>query len=175
MKKILFTAIIMLLCLSFVSCRTNNKINFLSYQAYPFDAHGILTYDGAEYEVLITVQRAGDVILQIIKPDILSDTVFELNGGEVIVKAGELTQTINDGGYSASDGILLSAYMFSLSGNNFSKAGIITEAGVKYSYAEYAVPCGSVTVFIQNGLSSPEKLTATLNGHEFSFVFMNES
>ena len=99
MKKILFTAIIMLLCLSFVSCRTNNKINFLSYQAYPFDAHGILTYDGAEYEVLITVQRAGDVILQIIKPDILSDTVFELNGGEVIVKAGELTQTINDGGY----------------------------------------------------------------------------
>ncbi len=175
MKKILFTAMIILFCGSFVSCRTNDKINYLSYQAYPFDAHGILTYDGAEYEVLVTVQRAGDVILQIIKPEILSDTVFELNDGEVTVRTGELTQTINDGGYAASDGILLSAHMFSLSGNNFSKAGIVTVEGVRYSYAEYAVSCGSVTVFIQNGLSSPEKLTATLNGHEFSFVFMNES
>lgn len=174
MKKVLLFFLIFALSIPLASCKENNKINYLSYQAYPFDAHGILTFDGTEYEVLVTVQRAGDIILQFIKPQALSDMVFELNEGKVIVKSGDVTQTVNDGGYSASDGILLASQLFSLSGKNFSDAGIVSENGVKYSFAEYKVPNGTVSVFIQNGLSSPEKIKATLNGHEFTFVFMNE-
>ena len=174
MKKMRLIALI-LLCLLFSSCHSQDKINFLSYQAYPFDAHGILTYDGKEYEVLVSVQKAGDILLQILQPENLAGMVFEQKDGSVTVKTGDLSLPIDDGGYSAADGILLCSHMYSLSGNTFSEAGVITENGVKYSYAEYSVSCGTVTVYIQNGLSSPEKIAASLNGHEFLFVFMNES
>ena len=174
MKRLLIFFVILTFTLSLVSCKENSKVNYLSYQAYPFDAHGILTFDGTEYEVFVTVQRAGDIILKFVKPEALSNMIFELNEGKVTVKTGNVTQTLNDGGYSASEGILLAAQLFSISGKSFSGAGIITENGVKYNVAEYKVKNGNVSVYIQNGLSFPEKLKATLNGHEFTFLFMNE-
>ncbi len=156
------------------SCGKNDKINFLGHQAYPFEAYGKLSFDGKEYEVLVSVKKIGDVILQIVKPENLKGMVFELSDGEVQITTSGLTQSINDGGYSAKEGILLSANMFSLSGDNLLDVDIVSENNVKYNRAEYAVPCGKVSVFVQNGLDAPEKLEANLNGHSFSFIFMNE-
>lgn len=175
MKRFLPVLLFLFLTLFLAACRPNEKINFLSYQAYPFSARGLLTFDNAEYEVLVTVPRAGDLRLQLAAPKLLKGTVLTLEDETVTVSVGDLTQTVRDGGYAASDGILLAARMFSLTGNNFSDAGVTTEDNVRYSYAEYQVEGGSVRVFIREGCSAPEKLTATLNGHDFSFLFMNES
>ncbi len=175
MKKYRLLAIFLVLIFLLSSCKKNDKINFLSYQAYPFSAHGILLYDGNEYEVSVLVEKAGDLSLTVIRPELIANTVFTLKDGAVSVTFGDITQTVEDGGYSASEGILLSSHMFSLSSEDFSSAGVTSEDGVKFSYAEYEVSCGNVRVYVQNGFSSPEKLTASLRGHEFSFVFMNES
>lgn len=172
-KKLAILIIVPLL-LILSSCEKNDKINFLGHQAYPFEAYGKLTFDGKEYEALVSVKKRGDVILQIVKPENLKGVVFELSDGEVFVKTSGLTQQINDGGYAAKEGILLSANMFSLSGDNLLDVQIVSENNVNYNRAEYAVSCGTVNVFVQNGLEAPEKLTANLNGHVFSFVFMNE-
>ena len=58
--------------------------------------------------------------------------------------------------------------------DSFLGASVISEDGVKYSRADYRTPAGDVSVFVQPGNSVPTKLTASLNGHVFSFIFMNE-
>ena len=163
-----------LLLLTTTACGTTDRINYLSYQTYPYDTHGLLTYDDTEYEVLVSVQKAGDILLQIIRPTALTGTVFELRDGKTILSYGSLTEEAEDGGYAAEQGILLAARMFSLSGSDFVKAGVITESGNQYSYAAYAVEGGTVTVYLQDGLSTPDHLSAELNGHSLSFRFMNE-
>ncbi len=163
-----------LLLLTATACGTTDRINYLSHQTYPYDTHGLLTYDGEEYEVLISVQKAGDILLQIIRPTVLAGAVFELRDGETILSCGSLTEELEDGGYAAEQGILLAARMFSLSGSDYTGAGVATEKGIKYSYATYTVEGGTVTVYLQDGQISPEQLTAELNGHTLSFRFMNE-
>ncbi len=174
MRKVSLCLGLALLILIVTACGTTDRINYLSHQTYPYEAHGILTYDGEEYEVLVSVQKAGNILMQIIRPTILAGAVFELRDGEVILSCGSLTVEQEDGGYSAEQGILLAARMFSLSGKNYSGAGVVNEQGTKYSYATYTVTGGTVTVYLQDGLSTPDRLTADLNGHTLSFRFMNE-
>ncbi len=173
-RKLLMIGLIPLLFL-LPACGTADRINHLSHQTYPYEAQGVLTYDGAEYEVLVSVRQAGDILLQIVRPEVLAGAAFELREGNVIVSCGTLTEEWEDGGYAAEEGILLAARMFSLSGSNYVGAGITTEEGVTYSYAEYAVEGGAVTVFRQKGLPDPSRITAELNGHALSFRFVNES
>ena len=174
MKKTVFLILILILAFYLIGCRSNEKINFLNYQSYPFKAHGILTYDGVEYEAKITVKQKDDITIEIIKPAELSGMSFILENGSVTVKSDDFSQTVSDGEYAASEGILLVSKMFSLSGDSLSGSEIINENGVRYCRSEYTVPRGSVFVYIQDGLSSPEKLTANIGGHSFSFIFMNE-
>ncbi len=174
MKKTVFAVILLIFILTLVGCKSNERINFLNYQSYPFKAHGVLTYDGTEYETNITVEQMGGIALEIIKPAELSGMSFIYENGSVTVKTEDFCQTVSDGEYAASEGILLAAKMFSLSGDCLSGSEIINENGVRYCKSEYTVPRGSVFVYIQEGLTSPEKLTATIGGHDFSFVFMNE-
>ncbi len=168
-----FLPIFLLLLLLLPSCRIKNKVNFLSYQVYPFQAKGKLFYDGREYGVDLAVERAGDLTLTVLSPELLAGTVFERKAGAVTVRSGELCLPIEDGGYAAAEGILLAAEMFFLESNSFSGADVVTENGVCYSRAAYTAPSGVVTVYIQKGLSFPEKITATLNGHEFLFFFLD--
>jgi len=172
-KRLLLVPLILLLLLS--ACKTNHSINYLSHQTYPYHAHGVLTHDGTEYEVLISVQQAGDILLQVIRPEILSGAVFELREGEILVSCGTATEAWQDGGYAAEEGILLAARMFSLSGGDYHDAGVTKENGLSYSYAEFRVEGGTVTVYRQKGISAPSHITATLNGHTLSFRYMNES
>ena len=174
MKKTVFTILILLLTFYLIGCKSNEKINFLNYQSYPLKAHGLLTYDGVEYETRVTVKQKDDITLEIIKPAELSGMSFILENGNVTVKSEDFCQTVSDGEYAASEGILLVAKMFSLSGDSLSGSEIINENGIRYCRSEYSVPRGSVFVYIQDGLSSPEKLTATIGGHDFLFLFMNE-
>ena len=174
MRKALLCIGLALLLLTVTACGTTDRINYLSHQTYPYETHGILTYDGEDYEVLISVRKAGDILMQIIRPTLLAGSVFELRDGETILSCGSLTAEQEDGGYCAEQGILLAARMFSLSGNDYSSAGVINEQGTKYSYATYTVTGGTVTVYLQDSLSTPDRLTANLNGHTLSFRFMNE-
>ncbi len=166
--------LLILLLFLLSACGTTDRINYLSHQTYPYDAHGILTYDEEEYEVLISVQRADDILIQILRPTVLAGAVFELRNGNVILSCNNLTEEWQDGGYAAEQGLLLAARMFSLSGSDYVGAGVVTEGESTYSYAEYSVEGGIVTVFLQKGLTSPDHITAVLNGHTFSFRFMNE-
>jgi len=163
-----------LLLLAVTACGTTDRINYLSHQTYPYEAKGVLTYDDEEYEVLISVQKAGDILLQIIRPTVLAGAVFELRDGEAILSCGSLTAEQEVAGFSAEQGILLAARMFSLSGSDYTGAGVLNEQGTKYSYATYTVAGGTVTVYLQDGISTPDRLTANLNGHTLSFRFMNE-
>jgi hypothetical protein len=168
--------ILLLLLLPILSsCGSADRINYLSHQTYPYDARGVLTFDGTEYEVLVSVRKAGDVLLQIIRPKALAGAVFELRDGEAIVSCGTLTESWEDGGYAAEQGILLTARIFSLSGSDYVGAGVKTEGAEKYGYAEYAVEGGTVAVYRQKEQDTPCFITAKLNGHTLSFRFMNES
>ncbi|MBQ4064874.1 MAG: hypothetical protein IJD10_02115 [Clostridia bacterium] len=172
-KPLLILFLLLLPVLS--SCGTTDRINYLSHQTYPYDARGVLTFDGTEYEVLVSVRQAGDVLLQVISPKVLAGAVFELREGEAIVSCGALTEAWEDGGYAAEQGILLTARIFSLSGDDYVGAGVTTEGKETYSYAEYAVEGGTVTVYRQKKQEAPCFITAKLNGHTLSFRFMNES
>ncbi len=170
-----WVALTLTLCLLLLSaCGTTNKINYLSHQSYPYDAHGTLTYDGEDYEVLVTVRKAGDLLLQVIRPSVLAGAVFELRDGSVLVSCGTLTEEWEDGGYAAEQGLLLAARMFSLSGEDYSGAGVKTLEGERYSYATYTVEGGTVTLLFADGTASPHRMEATLNGHTLCFQFMNE-
>jgi hypothetical protein len=172
-RKLLIVPILLLLLL-LPSCRTGDHVNHLSHQTYPHRARGILTHDGTAYEVVVSVEKAGDLLLQIVTPEPLSGAVFELREGDVIVSCGALTEVWQDGEYAKEEGILLCARMFSLSGDDYRDAGVRSEDGISYSYAEYRVVGGTVTVYRQKGLSEPSHITATLNGHELSFRYVNE-
>ena len=174
MLKKLLLLIPLTLLLLLTACQGRDRINYLSHQTYPYHAHGLLTLDGTEYEVLVSVRQAGDLLLQVIRPEALSGAVFELREGEVTVSCGTLTEIWQDGGYAAEEGILLAARIFSLSGDDYHNAGVTKEAGVTYSYAEFHVEGGTVTVYRQKGLSQPDRITAELNGHTLSFRYMNE-
>ena len=170
---VLLAVLCLFSCLT--SCGTTDRINFLSYQTYPFHARGLLTFDESEYEVLVTVHRAGDLILQIVSPQRLSGTVLELCEGEATLSFDDIVIPLADGGYAAKEGLLLAAEFFSLSGNSYAGAGISEENGVRYSYATYTVPSGQVTVYLSQEKDQPVFLVAELNRHRFRFQFMNES
>ena len=160
MKKLILVLLSLLL---FTSCGGGGSTNYLSHQTYPLEARGVLEYDGHRYTVGITVSEAEEIKIEISEPEIIAGTVFSLSGGKASVSYGGITADIADS-YPSTDGILLLRYMFSLTG----------EDGVKYSRADYRTPAGDVSVFVQPGNSVPTKLTASLNGHVFSFIFMNE-
>lgn len=170
MKKLILVLLSLVL---FTSCGGGGRINYLSHQTYPFETRGVLEYDGHRYIAGITVQKAGDIEIEISEPEVIAGTVFSLSDGKVSVSYGGITAEISDS-YPATDGILLSRHMFSLTGDCFLGASVISEDGVKYSRADYRTPAGDVSIFVQPGSNSPTKLTATLNGHVFSFIFMNE-
>lgn len=170
MKKLILVLLSLLL---FTSCSGGGSTNYLSHQTYPLEARGVLEYDGHRYIVGITVPEAGDIEIEISEPEVIAGTVFSLSDGKVSVSYGGITADIDDS-YPSTDGILLLRYMFSLTGDCFLGASVIIEDGVKYSRADYRTPAGDVSVFVQPGSNSPTKLTATLNGHDLSFIFMNE-
>lgn len=165
--------LILLSLLLFTSCGGGGSTNYLSHQTYPLVARGVLEYDGHRYTVGITVSEAEEIKIEISEPEIIAGTVFSLSGGKASVSYGGITADIADS-YPSTDGILLLRYMFSLTGDCFLGASVISEDGVKYSRADYRTPAGDVSVFVQPGNSAPTKLTASLNGHVFSFIFMNE-
>ncbi|MBE6637171.1 MAG: hypothetical protein E7618_05150 [Ruminococcaceae bacterium] len=169
--------LLVVLCLlpCFVSCGTTDRINFLSYQTYPFHARGILTFDESEYEVIVTVHKAGDLILQLVSPQRLAGTVLEIRDGIASLTYEDLVIPLADGGYAAKEGLLLSAEIFSLSGNSYAGAGVTEKDGIRYSYATYTVPSGQVTVYLTQEKDRPVFLLAELNRHQFRFQFMNES
>lgn len=165
--------LVLLSLLLFTSCGGGGSTNYLSHQTYPLEARGVLEYDGHRYTVGITVSEAEEIKIEISEPEIISGTVFSLSGGKASVSYGGITADIADS-YPSTDGILLLRYMFSLTGDCFLGASVISEDGVKYSRTDYRTPAGDVSVFVQPGNSVPTKLTASLNGHVFSFIFMNE-
>ena len=169
------TLLLILILFLLPSCGTTDRINYLSYQSYPFNTHGLLSFDGTEYEILVTVRQAGDLRLQIVKPERLTGTVLSLSDGTTTLTYDSVTTVLNDGGYTTREGLLLASAIFSLSGNSYAGAGVTTEKGIKYSYASYTLPEGTVTVYMQSGLDRPDKIAATLNGHTLLFRFMNES
>ncbi len=175
MYRKFLTICLLPLLLLFPACKAENRINYLSHQTYPYHTQGVLTYDGTEYEVLVSARQAGDILLQILRPDVLAGAVFELREGEVIVSCGTLTENWEDGGYAAEEGILLASRIFSLSESDYSGAGVKQENGVSYSYATFRVEGGTVSVYRQEGLSEPSHITAELNEHTLSFRYMNES
>lgn len=170
MKKLILILTALLLL---ASCADGGKMNYLSHQVYPFVTHGVLEYDGNRYTVGISVPQAGDIDVSISEPEAIAGTVFSLSGGTVSISYGDIRAEIADS-YPATDGILLARYLFSLTGDCFLGASVVTEDGVKYSRADYRTYAGNVSVYVQPGDKSPTKLTGELNGHVFSFIFMNE-
>ena len=173
MKKLIPVLIFLILVLLSASCAGNRQMNYLSHQTYPLEVRGVLEYDGHRYTADINIPRAGDITVSVIEPEVIAGTVFSLSGGAVSISYGDIRAEITDS-YPATDGILLARYMFSLTGDCFLGASVVSEDGVKYSRADYRTDAGNVSVFVQSGSEAPTKLTGELNGHVFSFIFMNE-
>ncbi len=167
---IIFTA---LLGVILSSCKEPSDIG-LKYQSYPIEASGILTYDGRDYGVSITAKANKDYSLSITSSGELCGMTFSFTDGKVFISDGIVSGELNDGGYSLQHGILLSREMFFLQPNFMSGAEAIHENGVKYSSCTYSTDSGKVTVYSQVGAEAPDFIKATLNGHEFRFVFVNE-
>lgn len=165
----------LVLLLFVTGCTGNDHINYLSYQTYPLDAHGVLTYDGRDYEVLVSVGKAGDLKLQIVLPSSIAGMVFEVRDGVTYLTYNTIETELKDGGYASAEGILLASQMFSLNAKSYDGAGVTTVNGIRYSYAKYNVPDGTVRVYIPDGQDLPDRIEAELNGHTFSFQFMNET
>ena len=155
-------------------CKKSDNMNYLDYQTYPFEANGTLTYDGTKYSVSVSAQKSGDLEIKVKEPTELCGMTFSIIDGKVSISDGKITEEINDDGYSAENGILLSRNMFSIPSGALSGAETTEKNGIKYSKAIYTLPTGEVIVYTQTGLSSPDMIEAKLNGHEFSFVFVNE-
>lgn len=175
MSRAILWLLILLLPLSLVGCRGQERITNLDYQSYPLYTRGTLAFDEHTYEVLVAVERAGDLKLQILSPERIAGVVFELTGGEAHVCFDNIRAPLGSNAYIAKEGVLLAAELFSLSAKGYDGAGVTTEEGVRYSYAHYITQNGRATVYFTDGSSLPHHITATLNGHTFSFLFVNES
>lgn len=175
LSRLLLVSLVVLLPLSLFGCQKADHFHHLTYQEYPLDARGILTYDDQSYEVLLTVAKAGDLKLQILTPERVAGMILELSDGKAFLRFDQITAELGPEAYAAKEGILLAAQMFSLSSKSYNGAGVITQNNLRYSYAKYEVKDGSVTVFIPDGSSMPDHMTAELNGHTFVFQFVNES
>ena len=168
--------LLLLLCLlTLAACDRVKPSQNLSHQRYPLDAVGTLIYDGEEYEVALSIRKAGDLLLQVIRPEALAGTVFELRDGQVLISCGGLTETWEDGDYAVNQGILLTARMFSLSGKDYSGAGVITTDGERYSYATYTAEGGTVTLYFADKSSFPHHIRAELAGHSLILRFVNDT
>lgn len=173
MKKLIPVLNFLIFVILLTSCAGNREMNYLSHQTYPFEVRGVLEYDGHRYKADINIPQAGDITVSVLEPEVIAGTVFSLSGGTVSISYGDIRAEIADS-YPATDGILLARHLFSLTGDCFLGASVISEDGVKYSRADYRTDAGNVSVFVQPGSETPTKLTASLNGHVFSFIFMNE-
>ena len=119
--------------------------------------------------------KAGDLSLAIAGDGRLGGVELTLKDGQASHSCRGLTLPVEDGGYAAAHGLFLAARIFSLSAGDYAGAGVTEENGISYSYAIFRVPEGTVTVWVQKGLSEPDRITASLNGHSFLFQFVNES
>ncbi len=155
-------------------CDSKNPVNFLNYQTYPFEAHGTLTFDKKSYKVSVTVKKQNDIRLEFLSPESISGIVLELDDGKASVKSENIDEMLDDGGYSQSLGVFLAAEMFSIPAESFHGVSIVSENGISYNKAEYRTKSGRVYLYIQNGLSFPDRISAELNGRCFEFLFMNE-
>ena len=178
MRKLLTVLFLIPICAAVCGCGGKNCRD-INYQKYPLDVSGVLTYDGNEYSVDVSVPESGDIEITVLLPERLKGAAFSLRDGICSFNFAGVGSELDDGGYSASSGILLSAEMFALTADAFAGSEVITENGVRYCAAEYKVDSehasGTVRVFTQSGLSFPEKITAELNGHSLSFVFAKEN
>lgn len=176
MKKIYIRLLLPVLCFLLCCCAgTSGNCRDINYQKYPLNMRGLLTYDENEYTVDISVEKSGDIEITVLLPERLKGAVFSLRDGICSFDFAGVGSRIDDGGYSAAQGIYLSAAMFSLSADQFSGSEIVTDNGVRYSSAEYRINtdlvAGSVRIFTQRGLDFPDMIKAELNGHVLSFVF----
>ncbi len=164
--------VVLSLCL-LCSC-DRQDIRFLDYQSYPLDITGILFLDGKEYKAKLTSSSKENFSVTFITPSELEGLTFKLENKKVTISDGIIEQEISDEGYCLSYGILLARKLFCLDPKEMSGAGVTTENGIKYSFSSYKTDLGQVTVYTQTGASSPEKIKATLNGCDISFIFMNK-
>ena len=175
MWRLLLLFLVLFVPFSFFGCEGTDHTQRLSYQEYPLNERGILTYDGRSYEVMLSVKKAGDLKLEILSPEQMAGMVLELSDGKSFLRFDSVTAELGSEAYAAKEGVLLAAKMFSLSSSDYDGAGIVTENQVRYSYINYEIDSGRVTVYIPDGASKPSKMKAELNGHSFVFEFVNES
>lgn len=165
--------IALLLLLS--GCGKARTDNYLSYQNYPLEAQGTLSLDDHSYEVRLSVTQAGELRLEFLSPSSIAGLVMEKRGGECFLSYGSIEESVTADGYLGTHGVLLAASMFSLTAESYDGAGVTTEAGIRYSYADYRVEEGSVRVLFAASETMPCRIDATLNGRRFSFEFVNET
>ena len=175
MRIVSCAAILFLSLLFLVACGGTDQAHYLSHQTYPLKAEGILTYDGEDYTVAVEVPRSGDIVLTVVGSHPLCGSRWELTEGRATVSFGGISQEWEDGGYAAEHGILLTARLFALSGQDYIGTDVVTDGEARYSCATYAAPGGTVTVYRQADIPMLDRITGELNGHSLSFRFVNES
>lgn len=169
-----FLLCLITVCFLFGGCSAARSDNTLSYQQYPLEATGTLFYDEHSYEVSLRAEKAGDLRLTFVSPASIQGLVIEKRDGVATISYEGIEQAFGEDSYLCEQGVLLAAAMFSLTSDDYSGAGVVTEGESKLSYADFTLPSGAVRVLFAEGESRPCRIDATLNGHRFSFTFMNE-
>lgn len=173
-RHALFLCFLFFFSVIVTACGVTPNINYLSYQSYPFEAEGVLVYDGTEYGVTVRAEREGQLTLAFCSPARIKGLELSLADGEVSFGYDGRTVTWEDGGYALKEGILLSSRLFSISFRSYASSEVKTVGGVRYQVVRYQVEEGDIAVYFQEKLTTPERIEATLNGHRFEFRFVNE-
>ena len=174
MKKISsVTALCAVILILLSSCGGGKHLKRFNL-SYPLDIHAYIKFDGRDYEADIIVSRENDIKILFSAPDSLKNTVLEMKNGQCFLTVMGVTLPITDGGYSSENGLLLIRHVFALSHKNYTDASVIKSAGVKYCVENYSTKAGKISAYFVSNKAMPDKISATLHGHEVEIVNVNE-
>ncbi len=172
-KAVVFTALCAVILVLLTSCGGGKNLKRFNL-SYPLDVHAYIKFDGRDYEADITVSDESNIRISFSAPESLKNTVLEMKNGECYLHVSGITLPITDGGYSSDNGLLLIRHFFSLSHKNYTDASVIKSAGVKYCVENYETKAGKISAYFVSDKPMPDKISATLRGHEIELVIVNE-
>ncbi len=172
-KQFVFTALCAVILILLASCGGGKTLKRFNLN-YPLDIHTYIKFDGRDYEADVTVVSENDIKISFSAPESLKNTVLEMKNGQCYLHVSGVTLPITDGGYSSENGLLLIRHFFSLSHKNYTDASVIKSAGVKYCVENYVTNDGKISAYFVSDKPMPDKICASLRGHEIELIIVNE-
>lgn len=173
MKRIICTALCAVILIMLVSCEKGSSSKRFD-MSHPFDIHAYVKFDGRDYEADITFENENDIKISFCAPENMKNTVLEMKNGEAFLHVFGITFPVNDGGYSSDNGLLLIRHLFTVTNKNYLDASVIKSGGVKYSVENYSTNNGKVSIYFASDKKMPDKITASLRGHDIELVIVND-